>query len=283
MSLTTRNAARNGTTQAAGGSGGHEQGDRSQPVLLKFGGSVLVGPERLADAAAEIRRVLQQGRPVVAVVSAFKGRTDELLARAWVASGGAESFQGHALAQISGQGELEAAALLALALRSAGIEAEALTPQEIGLVAEGEPTSAEPRSVNGRVIEDWLAAGRVVVLPGFVATTATGRPVTLGRGGSDLTAVFVGDAIGAEVRLVKDVGSVFEREPTSADGAGRAYGSLTWADALALPERAIQPAATRLGAQLDRPFRFVGLGSDEGTLVGADATAFAGEVAVGVA
>lgn len=253
----------------------------SSRVVLKFGGSVLRDESRLNAAAQEVRRYVERGLGVVAVVSAFRGRTDELIRAARAARGGWEG--GRRLEpELVGLGEMEAAAGLALAIEGLGVglAAEVFCARRLRLVAEGnDPLASLPVAMDPEPLEWALEAGRVAVVPGFTAVDGLGRTVLLGRGGTDLTAVFVGAAIGAEVRLVKDVGSIMEWSPEDGRGPSpRRFASITFEDALALSDRAIQPAAVRLARRLGRPFRFTGLGSDEGTLVGDGQTRLEGEV-----
>ncbi len=242
-----------------------------ETVVLKFGSSVLRSPADLPRAVAEIERRRNNGRTgVVAVVSAFKGRTDELLSAAGVRS----RFDpgGPALASLLGVGEVEASALLALELDRAGVSAELLPPERVGVIAgasciEGEPVQTDPR---------WVlsALGRVgvAVVPGFVARTRDGRPALLGRGGSDLTAVCLAAAIGAQCVLIKDTGAVHEWDPAEGGPAPKRFATLTFEDALALGDRVIQPRAIRWAQRLGRSFTVAGLGADAGTRIGAATT-----------
>jgi hypothetical protein len=182
-----------------------------RPVVLKLGGSVLLDATRLRRAVHEIYRWRREGREVVAVVSAFAGRTDEILDRCMRLDPGLEPA-GHrrlspfALAAALGAGEAESAAFLGAQLDRAGVPATVLSPGAVGLRADGDPLDATPREVDTGPIERALERDGVVVFPGFVALDAAGRAVTLGRGGSDLTALFLAHALAADrCRLIKDV------------------------------------------------------------------------------
>lgn len=245
-------------------------------VVLKFGSSILSDIDQLASAALEVERHVKAGRQVVAVASAFRGRTNALLTNAARLDAQPDD---HALAALLATGEAEAAAYLALAIRQLGIHTQTLTPQGLGLIAQGPATDASIVHVEPRPVVAALQLAPVVVVPGYAAVDARGRPVVLGRGGSDLSAIALAHGLGAQARLVKDVGWVYEWPPDEGGTAPRAFASLTWLDALALTDKAIQPKAIAFARRVNRPFRFVGLGSDVGTLIGALDTAFISDAA----
>ena len=141
-------------------------------------------------------------------------------------------------------GEETSAAALALACDRSGLVATALSRAELGILAEGEPQDA-------RCLSRWMPtaidaafdAHDVVVAPGFAARGSDGGPVLLGRGGSDLTAVFLAAELGAErVRLVKDVDGVYDRDPKITPDALR-FASLGWDSARRLSRGLVQDGA----------------------------------------
>src|SRR5688572_18183248 len=281
--------------------GGDMPGNRL--IVLKFGGSVLRDESTLRLAVHEIYRWRRRGWRVAAVVSAFAGRTDELLRRAtgrpqadpclndtlvhhrsrrrpgrglthqnandpWHA----DTADPHATAALVATGELHSAGLLGLHLDRAGIRAAVLWPMSFDLTAQGPPLDADPVSLDRGRLERALRQHGVVVIPGYVAQDAEGRPVALGRGGSDLTALFIAQALCAEkCRLVKDVDGLYDRDPSLAaplaacppvsgglrdrTGGGAAsgtagdcphrYATATFADALATDGSIIQHKAVR--------------------------------------
>jgi homoserine dehydrogenase len=205
-------------------------------IVLKLGGSVLLDEASLRRAVHEIYRWRREGWAVVAVVSAFAGRTDHILDRcARLDPGGHQRLSPFALAAALGAGEAESAAFLGAQLDRAGVPATVLSPGAVGLRADGDPLDADPREVDTGPIESPLARDGVVVFPGFVALDAAGRAVTLGRGGSDITALFLAHALAAGCcRLVKDVDGLYESDPNAAGRAGgrpRRFETATWADA----------------------------------------------------
>jgi homoserine dehydrogenase len=242
---------------------------RSRVVVLKFGSSVLRSESDLPRAVHEIYRWLRQGYSVAAVVSAFGETTNELLA---TAKQYAEQPPDGALALLLSTGEKRAAALLALALDRAGIPATAFDPARLGLRTSGRLLNAEPIRLNVNAVRQALQDGRVAVVPGFIGQTQDGRTSLLGRGGSDLSALFLTVQLGARCRLLKDVDGVYERDPHL--GTGRRYESLTWEDALALGGRIVQGKALRFAREHHQKFEVAGIGADVGTWIGALQTSF---------
>ncbi len=229
-------------------------------IVLKFGGSVLLDDSRMRLAVHEIYRWRREGWRVVAVVSALAGRTNELLARC------DRLFRRpspHTVAAVIGTGELESATLLGLHLDRAGLLGETLAPGAIGLVAEGPALDAMPNAVEQDVIRSALERAGIVVIPGFVAVDRHGRTVTLGRGGSDLSALYLADELRADVcRLVKDVHGLYEWDPARPGPAPRRFASMTYEDALATDGSIVQHKAIRFAQA--RALRFE-LGRFNGT------------------
>jgi homoserine dehydrogenase len=272
-------------------------------VVLKFGGGLLRTIDDTHLVTHEIYRWIRRGWRVVAVVSALGETTDTLSALA--ARAGAGVPHAEALASVLATGEQTSAGLLALALDRAGVPVEVLDAARISLRTHGEVTDSSPESVDVGVIHRSLARVPVVVVPGFVGRDSHDRTTLLGRGGSDLTAVFLAAALGARCRLVKDVPGLFDRPPASTrprdralsehgDGIGRVdvpvvstnYGgqstehedaprlfqALTYDDALTLGERVVQHKAVRFARACGQVYEVGGLFTVDATTVGARRT-----------
>jgi homoserine dehydrogenase len=239
---------------------------RNGLTVVKFGSSVLRGEEDLPVVLEEIAQWLGSEQYVLAVVSAFGDTTEELLKRA--RSYGDPPNQ-EALARLVATGEEASAALLVLALARAGIRAKLLGPEKIRLIAEGAPLDARLRGVCADRIWFAFTKSDVVVVPGFIARTARGTTVLLGRGGSDLTAVFLAHALRASrCRLVKDVDGLYPSDPKSAKRVRpERYARLGWSEALALKGEVIQKKALRFAAENQVRFEVAGMGREEGTVV----------------
>jgi homoserine dehydrogenase len=210
-------------------------------IVLKFGSSVLRADADLPNAVHEIYRWIRTGFRVVAVVSAIGEATDRLIAHAREFSATPEPF---AIAELLATGERASAALLGIALDRSGIPARVLNPREIGLTVVGSPLDSELAGVNVERLHALLTDYPVLVVPGFFGTDAAGRTHLLGRGGSDLSAVFLAEALGARCRLIKDVDGVYESDPASCtDALSRRFASLDYPDALRVAGPLIQPKA----------------------------------------
>lgn len=238
-------------------------------IVLKFGSSVLTHEQEVWSVVEEIQRERSRGRRVVAVVSALWGVTDRLIAQARRT---AREPAGPAFARLVASGEHQAAALLSLALEQAVEPHTLLTARDVRLIALGPAENAEPVSVHAPAIRRALDRAPIVVLPGFEAIDDQDAPVLLGRGGSDLTAVFVAEAIDAEVRLIKDVDGVYESDPRRAGPAGRGesprrYRTIDWNLVTRVAPRLVQPKAAEFAARHRLPIHVAAIGSDGGTIV----------------
>jgi homoserine dehydrogenase len=182
--------------------------DLPRLCVLKFGSSVLEREEDYPKVALEIYRHVRQGEKVVAVVSALAGQTDALLTQAQRVGG--DVAPDAAVARLARVGELHSAALMALALSKAGLRSCTLDPHEMGLVAEGSPLDSNLVDLDAETVWKTIRDNDVVVAPGFIADHADHGVVTLGRGGTDLSAVFFAARLDAHrVRLIKDVDGVY--------------------------------------------------------------------------
>lgn len=212
-------------------------------VVMKFGSSVLVSPVDAPKVASDIYAEVRRGRRVVAVVSAFAGETDRLLAEARALG---LLHDNSILPAYVVQGEERSAALVALACDRVGLDAATLTVRELGLVAEGDCEHARPVGFDPAALERALDQHEVVVVPGYGALSPEGKVVLLGRGGSDLTALFLAAELGLpSVQLIKDVDGLYDRDPNT-DIDARRYDQASWGEAKALGGGLVQPDALDL-------------------------------------
>ena len=242
-------------------------------VVLKFGSSVLGTERDYAAAVAGIQRHLQRGERVLAVVSALKGATDRLLADAHFFGPEPEPA---ATASLLATGESASAARLALALDAGWIEAALLDPGGIGLTTQGPLLDADPVAVNGDAVRRALEHSGAAVVAGFYGRDSAGGYALFGRGGSDLTALFLAHRLGARTcRLVKDVDGVYEHDPGTGAGVPRRYEQLSWDDALKLGSRVVQPKTLHYARRERIEFDVGKIGSPIGTHVGAGPSTWA--------
>jgi homoserine dehydrogenase len=214
---------------------------RERIVVLKFGSSVLRSHADLPNVVHEIYRWYREGASVIAVVSAIGGATEQLIEQSRQLYPTPEPW---ATAELLATGERTSAALLGITLDRAGIPARVVNPREIGLEVKGHPLDGEPFAINTKHVRELLAQFPVLVVPGFFGTDAFGRTQLLGRGGSDLTAVFLAVSLGAErCRLLKDVDGIYESDPAVENSHPRRFTALNYADALKVAGKLIQPKA----------------------------------------
>jgi homoserine dehydrogenase len=240
---------------------------RSDPstIVLKFGSSVLRTAASLPVAVAEIYRHHRDGAHVIAVVSAFEGVTDTL----WGSAGAAgEDLDVAALAALLSTGEIASATQLTFALHRAGIDTQFLDPRDILLTADGERAFATLRDVSVNQIRELFKSTSVLVVPGFFTRHETGGLALLGRGGSDLTALYLASELGANCVLLKDVDGLYESDPARALMLPRRFALADYASAEAcagplVQKRALRFARTRtLGVDIAR------VGSSHRTRIG---------------
>ena len=237
----------------------------SNITVLKFGGSVLSGAGALPGVAEEILRESRRGRRVLVVVSAFAGVTDALdaLSRRFV---GPEDRH---VARLLATGEATSSALLAMQLKEIRVSNAVLDPRELGLYTTGPRLDASPVSVDVDRLIDRLNEVDAVIVGGFVACGKDGALTLLGRGGSDLSAVFLAHQLDArECRLIKDVPGVFPADPKLASTLAYPYAELSFERALEIAGVVVQAKAVRYARRHGRAFRVCGANAPHGTLVG---------------
>ncbi len=268
-------------------------------VVLKFGSSVLRSQGDLPIVASEIKRHVDEGSSVLAVVSAIGTTTESLIGQAGAlghalgpfaaaagstagattdigASGpaGCTSTLGdRALAALLGTGEEAAAALVGLALDGVGIKFSLLDVGRVGPFTRGPQLDAQPHAFDSGTVRRALAVCPVAILPGFVGRDMEGNFSLLGRGGSDLSALFAARSLDAHrCRLLKDVDGVYEYDPCGATVKPRRYASLNWEDTLRVDGNLLQRKAVQFAYRHRIPFEVGACGGCRGTRVGSMAT-----------
>ncbi|WP_129793101.1 homoserine dehydrogenase [Sphingosinicella sp. CPCC 101087] len=232
--------------------------------VLKFGSSVLECEADYRTAAQEVYRHVREGEKIVAVVSALAGETDFLLDQAGAVGGEAPPALVARLARV---GELRSAALMALALCRMGVRACAVDPHEMGLEAKGDPLDSDLCGLDAENVLARFDDHDVVVVPGFTAGHAEHGVVTLGRGGTDLSAVFFAAQLGSRrVRLLKDVDGVYAEDPAQNPRAER-YGALGYEAAEEASAGLIQPKAIHAAAAGNIVIEVAAIGHHEATVI----------------
>lgn len=200
-------------------------------IVQKFGGSSVADAEKLAQAADAVAEAYTAGHQVAAVVSAQGDTTDRLVEKAREITPAPDLRE---LDALLASGEQASAALLAMALRRREIPAVSLTGWQCGIHTDGRHGDARIERVETERLARELSAGRVVVAAGFQGIDSAGDLTTLGRGGSDTTAVALADALGAaRCRIFTDVDGIYTADPRLVPGARR-LDEIGYQDMLAL-------------------------------------------------
>src|SRR6201988_1844805 len=180
-------------------------------IVQKYGGTSVGTPERILEVAGRILRAQGAGNQVVAVVSAMSGVTDSLIK---LAGQVAPHPTEREMDVLLSTGEQTTIALTAMAVNGFGGRAVSLTGAQAGIVTDGFHTKAKITNITPKRIHEFLDAGSIVIVAGFQGESFEGQITTLGRGGSDLTAIAVAAAIKADLcQIFTDVDGVYSCDP----------------------------------------------------------------------
>ena len=216
----------------------------SKLLVQKYGGSSVGSVERIAAVVARIARDRAAGRDVVAVVSAMGDTTDDLLALASSVTGGALPNAREQDALLA-TGEIQSAALLAMALIARGTDAISLSGAQAGISADGTYGKGRIAGIEPRRVRAELDAGRVVIVAGFQGVSEGSETTTLGRGGSDTSAVALAAALGADrCQIFTDVRGVYTADPRAVPAA-RQLSVVGYEEMLELANQGAQVMQTR--------------------------------------
>lgn len=181
-------------------------------TVKKFGGSSLASPERIGQVADLIKKSVESGERVVAVVSAMGDTTDDLLELAHGVSAVPPTRE---LDMLLSSGERISMALMGMALEARGVKAQSLTGSQVGVLTDSRHQQARIRTILGGRVRESLEAGAVVVVAGYQGVCAETKEITtLGRGGSDTSAVALAVGLGADrCQIYSDVPGVYSADP----------------------------------------------------------------------
>ncbi|MBE3581535.1 MAG: aspartate kinase [Thermoanaerobacteraceae bacterium] len=210
-------------------------------IVQKYGGTSVDGPERVKNVARRVVETKRAGNQVVVVVSAPGDTTDKLIAMAKEITSNPPARE---LDMLMATGEQMSIALLAMAIQELGEPVISLTGAQVGILTDGVHTKARILEVSCDRLRRELDAGRIVIVAGFQGVTCDNEITTLGRGGSDTTAVAVAAALKAEVcQIYTDVDGVYTADPRIIPGA-RKLATISYDEMLELAS---------LGAQVLQP------------------------------
>ena len=180
-------------------------------IVQKFGGTSVKDTNRIKNVASRVGKYRLRGDQVVTVVSAMGGVTDNLIG---LASEINPLPSEREMDMLLATGEQTTIALLAMALHSLDLPAVSLTGAQAGIVTDGVHSKAKIRNITPKQVHAMLDEGNVVIVAGFQGQTSDGRITTLGRGGSDLTAIALASALKADLcQIYTDVDGVYTADP----------------------------------------------------------------------
>ncbi len=186
-------------------------------VVQKYGGTSVGNPERILNVARRVVETQRAGNSVVVVVSAMSGVTDGLIKLARQVT---EQPTAREMDVLLSTGEQTTIALTAMALHSLGAKAISLTGAQAGIITDGIHTKAKISNITPRQIRKHLNEGNICIVAGFQGQTLQGHITTLGRGGSDLTAIAIAAALKADhCEIYTDVDGVYTCDPRVVKGA----------------------------------------------------------------
>jgi aspartate kinase len=180
-------------------------------IVQKYGGTSVGNPERIRNVATRLIETQREGCRVVAVISAMAGETDQLIKLAHDVS---PSPTKRELDILLATGENAASALMAMAVNALGAKAISVTGAQAGILTDRVHTKAKIANISAKQIQALLAEDYIVIVAGFQGQTPEGETTTLGRGGSDLSAIALAGALNADAcQIFTDVDGVFTCDP----------------------------------------------------------------------
>jgi len=237
-------------------------------IVQKYGGSSVANAEKIRNVARRIGRGKAAGNDMVVVVSAMGKTTDELVALAQQMTDQPDDREMDVLLST---GEIVSSTLMAMALKSDGYSAVSLTGLQAGIQTDSRHSRARIKSIDPKRISGELKKGNIVIVAGFQGVTASMDTTTLGRGGSDTTAVALAASLGAEVcEIYSDVEGVLSADPRIVPDAVK-LSQIGYEEMLELATygaKVMAPRAVELGQVYDMPILVASSSSDApGTLI----------------
>lgn len=242
-------------------------------VVQKYGGSSVADAGKIKNVARRIAKAKDQGEQVVVVVSAIGDTTDELVKLAHQVS---EQPKERELDVLLSTGELISSTLLAMALETMGYKAVSLTGVQAGIQTDSSYSRARILRVDPKRVVSELEKGNIVIVAGFQGVTQDMDITTLGRGGSDTTAVALAASLGVEIcQIYTDVEGIYTADPRLVPQASK-LNRIGYEEMLELASygaKIIHPRAVELGELYNMPILVASSFSDSpGTIIGKEAS-----------
>ncbi len=237
-------------------------------IVQKFGGTSVASVELIEHVATIVHRARRRGHQIIVVVSAMSGETDRLIGLAQKIDA---HYSGRELDALLATGEQSSAALLAIALNKRGVGAISMTGWQVGMMTDQSHSKARIRSIDEDKIKRRLKQGKVVVIAGFQGVDEHGNITTLGRGGSDTTAVAVAAKLKCEeCRIYTDVDGIYTTDPR-VEPKARRLNSITFEEMLemaSLGSKVLQIRSVELAGKYNVPLRVLSTFKEgRGTLI----------------
>ncbi len=237
-------------------------------LVQKFGGTSVGTTDRIEAVAAKVCRFRKEGHDVVVVVSAMSGETNRLIG---LANAIMEEPTPREMDVLVSTGEQVTIALLSMALQKRGCDARSYTGAQVRILTDSSHTKARIRQIDEQRMREDLSAGRVVVVAGFQGIDENGNITTLGRGGSDTTAVALAAALKAdECQIYTDVDGVYTTDPRVVDSARR-LDRITFEEMIemaSLGSKVLQIRSVEFAGKYNVPLRVLSsFAEGEGTLI----------------
>ena len=242
-------------------------------IVQKYGGTSVGSPERIRRVAARVAREKRAGHDLVVVVSAMGDTTDDLIQLANAVSPDARSKHRREMDMLLTAGERIAMALTAMAIRDLGVDAISLTGSQAAIITDEAHTGARIQEIRATRVREELDNGCVVIVAGFQGVSRAREVTTLGRGGSDTTAVALAASLqAARCDIYTDVDGVYSADPRKVKGARR-VDVIDYEEMVELATSGAQvmhPRAVEIGARYGVPIRVLSSFRDDddaGTLI----------------
>ena len=237
-------------------------------IVQKYGGTSVGNPERIRNVARRVCRAKEEGHDVVVVLSAMSGETDKLINLAGQVSDNPDPRE---MDMLVSTGERVTIALLAMAIQSLGHKAQSFTGRQAGIISDSVHTRARIEKITGERLRQAIREGKIAVVAGFQGITEQDDVSTLGRGGSDLTAVAVAAALKADFcDIYTDVDGVYTTDPNMVPQA-RKLDKISYDEMLemaSLGAKVLQTRSVEFAKKYDVPVRvFSSFNDNPGTLV----------------
>src|SRR2546427_6727871 len=252
-------------------------------IVQKYGGTSVANTDRIKNVAARVAKYRARGDQIVVIVSAMSGVTDNLIKLAKEIMPLPNERE---MDVLLATGEQTTIALTAIALHAMGLPAVSLTGAQAGIVTDGVHTKAKIQNITPKRIHELLDDGNVVIVAGFQGQTLEGQITTLGRGGSDLTAIALAAALKADLcQIYTDVDGVYTADPRIVPGAKK-LSEISYDEMLELASLGAKVMQSR-SVEFAKKFGVVfevrsSLNENEGTLVKEETTSMEDIVVRGV-